>query len=323
MTGTKRIRAGGWLVLVCAGLAVPVWGAGTSLTPQHRRQLQAEIQACVNKVNACATPEPRCEYQEELCKKLLQAEDYENALRVAQSIQATKGGNPERRAAHHFLVAQIYALRMEASSSIAELEQNRRMALQVAEEVIQQKYPAKWQVGEAAAGLARDLQNPERLKMLQVKIAKRQRGTTYLETYAGAQKSAIEQAVKENRGGAGAVQRVSGGIFGRKATRTASSSPAKAALKARGITLSDSKGAPSRGSSRVSYSSSGARVSDATASRNSTNSGSSKLSRAYRIDSNGVHPVPASSVSSASRTSRKSAPASRSGIGSPSSRNGS
>ena len=125
-----RAAARARCVWVCALLALPwLGGAQTqsyqsrSITPEHRKALEQSIAECAAKVQATSDKQARAVLQEDLCKRLVQAEDYDNALRVAQTIFETPGVDPERRAAHHYMMAKVYALKMEASPNLALMEQ--------------------------------------------------------------------------------------------------------------------------------------------------------------------------------------------------------
>lgn len=160
-------------------------------------ELNSCIQKCAERVNAAQDDESRCVCQEELCKLFLQAEDYDHALQVAHAISDTPNANPERRAAHHFLIAQIYAMKMEASPSVALMEENRRAALQAAEKVIQRNYPEKWGVNQSAQGLLRQLNDPRHMAEVRAWVEKRQGGGADAEqlALARAQSRAMDQSV--------------------------------------------------------------------------------------------------------------------------------
>lgn len=197
-----RLSSGGCFAVLLLAAFSPAWGIETpygskTLNPQHVRELQINIQQLAQKVNSAPDPETRGRCQEELCKRLVQAEDYDNALRVASSVHESRGVNPERRAAHHFLIAQIYALKMEASPNTALMAENRTRAVQAAQEVVRQGYPDKWMVSEAAQRLLRDLQDPSHIAKVQSGVEKRQNGGSDPEklAMARAQSQSIEQAV--------------------------------------------------------------------------------------------------------------------------------
>ncbi len=164
-----------------AGCGVLAWAVepayrSKSLTPQHKRELQISIQKCAERVNSSRDLETRSQCQEELCQRLIQAEEYDNALHVARAIYETQGIDEERKAAHHFLMAQILALKMEASPSVDLMEQNRRLALESAKQVAAKRYPVKWGVGDAARQLIVDLQNPQRTAEVRGRVLQRQGG---------------------------------------------------------------------------------------------------------------------------------------------------
>ena len=123
-------RNGLLAALLCA-VAATAWSSEPvyqrkSLSPQHMRELQNSIHECASRVNGASDPEERSRCQEELCMALIQAEDYDRAIRVAQAIHQTPNINEERRAVAHFLVAQVYHMKMEASPNLALMEENRR-----------------------------------------------------------------------------------------------------------------------------------------------------------------------------------------------------
>ncbi len=171
------------LMTVLLSLWGSVWAdavyCAKSLAPGHRLQLQRSIAQIRDSLNQTRDPEPRSRVLEELCKKLIQAEEYEEALKVAREVVATEGANPERRAVHHFLIAQIYAMRMEASPTLELMELNRRMALETANEVIAQCYPKKWLVSESAQQLIRSLNDPKHLREVRGWVQKRQNDPSY------------------------------------------------------------------------------------------------------------------------------------------------
>lgn len=173
-------RNGLAVALVCAVAAVawpsePVYQR-KSLSPQHMRDLQNSIHECAARVNSARDPEERSGYQEQLCIALIQAEDYDRAIRVAQAIHETPNINEERRAVAHFLVAQVYHMKMEASPSLPLMEENRRLALQATAAVIAAGYPDKWMVNDSARRLQRSLQDPAAVREAQARVVKRQSG---------------------------------------------------------------------------------------------------------------------------------------------------
>jgi len=183
-------------------LCVPCFSAAAelyrsrSLTPQHRRELERAIAQTVREISLAKDLNTRTQLQEELCKKLIQSEDYDTALLVAQEIYNTQGINPERRAVHHFLIAQIYAMRMEASPSLELMEKNRQAAIAAAEEVVRARYPRKWLISESAAQLLNTLRDPQHIRLVRGWVEKRQsqNGETPGRIWASrAQSSAVEQ----------------------------------------------------------------------------------------------------------------------------------
>lgn len=173
-------RNGLLAALLCAAAAA-VWSSEPvyqrkSLSPQHMRELQNSIHECASRVNGASDPEERSRCQEELCMALIQAEDYDRAIRVAQAIHQTPNINEERRAVAHFLVAQVYHMKMEASPNLALMEENRRLALQAAGAVVAAGYPDKWMVNDSARRLQRSLQDPAAVREAQARVVKRQSG---------------------------------------------------------------------------------------------------------------------------------------------------
>jgi hypothetical protein len=179
-------------VCLCAHASDP---AGTPkyqskcLTPQHQRELNRAIHDLALKVTQTRDTGQRSRYQEELCKKLIQTEDYDNALKAARAVADTPGIEQERRAVHHFLVAQIYALKMEASPTQALMEQNRREALSAVADVLARRYPEKWMIGDAARQLRSELQDPMHLAEVRAWVRKRETGG------AGSSKAASSRSV--------------------------------------------------------------------------------------------------------------------------------
>ncbi|MGC8740531.1 MAG: hypothetical protein ACP5UB_03645 [Candidatus Sumerlaeaceae bacterium] len=150
-----------------------------ALAPGHRLALQRTIAQCKADVQAARDPETRSKGLEELCKKLIQAEEYEEALRVAREVTNCEGADPERRAVHHFLIAQIYAMRMEASPTTELMEENRQLALRTAREVMEKHYPKKWLIGDSAAQLVQTLTDPKHLREVRGWVEKRQNDPSY------------------------------------------------------------------------------------------------------------------------------------------------
>lgn len=168
------------LVTLCAAVswtwaAEPVYQS-KALSPQHVRELQQGIHDCVAKVNATAHPDERAKCQEDLCKALLQAEDYDKAIRVAEAIYRTPKVNEERRAVAHYLIAEVQTQKTEASPTLELMEQNRRQALANIESVLAEKYPEKWMVNDSARRLRAMLQDPSWNREAQARVVKRQSG---------------------------------------------------------------------------------------------------------------------------------------------------
>lgn len=147
-----------------------------SLSPAHLTELRKSVQECLGRVNAARDPETRSVFQEELCKRLVQAEDYDNALNVAAAICNTPSINPERRAAHHFMIAQIYELKMRASPNLELMEQNRQRAAAATQEVIARHYPRRWMVTESAERLLKEINDPKFINETRAWVRKREAG---------------------------------------------------------------------------------------------------------------------------------------------------
>jgi len=147
-----------------------------SLSPAHMAELHKSIQECLARVNAARDPETRSVIQEELCKRLVQAEDYDNALTVAAAVCNTPSINPERRAAHHFMIAQIYELKMRASPNLDLMEQNRQRAAAAAQEVIAKRYPRRWMITDSAERLLKELNDPKYINDARAWVQKREAG---------------------------------------------------------------------------------------------------------------------------------------------------
>ncbi|MCX7717586.1 MAG: hypothetical protein N2111_04175 [Candidatus Sumerlaeaceae bacterium] len=197
------------IVLVVAPAVACADGAYRTrqLSPEHKRELRQSIAELVAQVNAAPDVATRGRYQEELCKKLLQAEDYESALKVAHSVYSTPGIEPERRAAHHYLIAQIYAYRMKASPTVTLMEENRRMAAEVAADVVKQRYPKQWMVTEAARTLLKELEDRKQLAAIRAEIEKRRGGGVVPGNIALAQSQSV---ALEGAGARGAAARAAG-----------------------------------------------------------------------------------------------------------------
>jgi hypothetical protein len=158
----------------CALASDPPKYQSKCLTPEHQRELNRAIQNLAVKVTQTRNVEQRSRYQEELCKKLIQTEDYDNALKAARAVFQTTGIDEERRAVHHFLIAQIYALKMEASPTLALMDQNRTQALMAVAEVQGKRYPEKWTIGDAARQLRAELQDPMHMAEVRAWVRKRE-----------------------------------------------------------------------------------------------------------------------------------------------------
>ena len=231
-----------WMIIaICAQVAAVAMAEDTTyqsrkLYPQHKQQQTADIYDSAAKVQAAGDAETRGKQQQELCQKLIQAEKYDEALKIAHEIASTSSINPERRAAHHFLIADIYNRKMQASPNAQLMEQNRQRAMQAAQEVVSQGYPAKWHTGEMAASLLRDLQDPQHMQQVSAWVQKRQCNgcDTSKESFAKSQLAYMESAARKTAGvGVGslaAVKRTGSsllGVFGRRSSSAAAPAPSQ------------------------------------------------------------------------------------------------
>lgn len=189
-----------------------------AMAPSHRLELRRAIAECRTKVRNSPDSETRSRLQEELCKKLIQAEEYDEALAVAREVMNCPTADAERRAVHHFLIAQIYAMRMEASPTLEFMEENRRLALKTAQEVVARRYPEKWLVGESARQLIRSLNDEKHLQEVRGWVQKRQNDPAFFAKLrmAQTQTAMLERGVRLGSGERGALNNPS----------SASSSPA-------------------------------------------------------------------------------------------------
>lgn len=188
------------IVFLCGGFVATGWCDSVyrtkALAPAHRRELERDIASCMAEVRAARDAEQRSRYQEQLCKKLIQAEEYDLALRVAQEVVDNERADPERRAVHHFLIAQIYAMRMEASPTLELMEENRRLAIQAAQEVLARRYPRSWLVGESAAQLIRSLNDAKHLREVRGWVEKRQNDPTFQRKFDAAKIRTVETGLE-------------------------------------------------------------------------------------------------------------------------------
>ncbi|MDD4278534.1 MAG: hypothetical protein PHX74_02245 [Candidatus Sumerlaeales bacterium] len=147
-----------------------------AISPAHRAKINSDLQNARAKVSQARNPQDWGVAMEELCKQLLQTEDYDNAIKAANAVARQNGVDRERRAAHHFLVAQILALKMEASPNTGEMQRNKRLALSAAQEVREQNYPAQWGITDQAQKLIIKLSDGEYTQSVAQDISKRQTG---------------------------------------------------------------------------------------------------------------------------------------------------
>jgi hypothetical protein len=223
---TMKLCAHRWMIIaLCANTAAIAVGEDTTyqsrkLDPQHKQYLNSDIYNSAAKVQAANDAESRSLQQQELCKQLIKAEKYDDALRVAHEIASTPGINAERRAAHHYLIAEIYNRKMEASPTPQLMEQNRQRAMQAAQEVIAQKYPAKWGCGEMATALLNNLQDPQHMQQVSEWVQKRQCNgcdstkATFAKRQLAYMESAAKKTASAGAGGFSAVKKAGSSIFG-------------------------------------------------------------------------------------------------------------
>lgn len=233
-------------VLLC--LSAHVFGdvvySTKAMAPSHRLELRRAIAECRAKVRNSPDGETRSRFQEELCKKLIQAEEYDEALAVAREVMNCPSADAERRAVHHFLVAQIYAMRMEASPSLELMEENRRLALKTAQEVVARRYPEKWLVGESARQLIRSLNDEKHLQEVRGWVQKRQNDPAFFAKLrmAQTQTALLERGVRVGPSGRGASSNSSSANSSLALTRgTASVSYSRASAE---TSLHSSSGTP-------------------------------------------------------------------------------
>ena len=201
-------------VLLCAAVSL-TWAAepvyqSKALSPQHVRELQQCIHDCVAKVNATANADERAKCQEDLCKALLQAEDYDKAIRVAEAIYRTPKVNEERRAVAHYLMAEVQTQKTEASPTLDLMEQNRRQALENIESVLAEKYPEKWMVNDSARRLRSMLQDPSWNREAQARVVKRQSGGLNVRRQATALQTGYEPMAVNREGAKVSFSRADG-----------------------------------------------------------------------------------------------------------------
>jgi len=167
-----------WMIIALCATAANGYTADSyksrSLNPFHERQILQDINQSAAKAQACSDLESRSKELQELCKKLIQAEKYDEALKIADQVYRCPNINAERKAAHHYMIADIYHRKMQASPNMEHMKQNRDLARQAAQDVINQKYPAKWGVTSMANNLLRTLEDPQQLARVQDKVSKKQ-----------------------------------------------------------------------------------------------------------------------------------------------------
>lgn len=189
------------VALALAGVQT-VFAASQSrnLNPYHEQQLESQIRKCASGVMACTDAEEKSVKQQELCQLLIRAERYDEALQVAYNIYRAEPSASERKAAYHFMVAEIYNRKMKAATTTAEMDSCRRSALAAAQEVLDQKYPAKWGVSGYARELVRDLNDSTSMGRLRQRVASRQgQGDSTKEAIADAQRRYLDATQGHSR----------------------------------------------------------------------------------------------------------------------------
>jgi hypothetical protein len=146
------------------------------MSQQHAEELRKSILDAANRVNNASSVNERTRWQEELCKRLIQSEDYVNALHVANAVQLTEGADPERRAVHHFLMARIYRMMMESAPDPTAMEDARQLAMKTAQEVQAKRYPASWGIAAAAGQLQQELSSRQTIATAEFAASKRAQG---------------------------------------------------------------------------------------------------------------------------------------------------
>lgn len=148
---------------------------GKELNPFHEKQIQQRIQACAAEVLNCRDgSKEKVLKQQELCQLLIRSDRYDQALEVAHNIFKTPAAGDERQAAHHYLMAEIYRHKMNSSHTSRDMEQNRQYALTVAQEVLDKKYPANWEVSRHARTLIKELTDSRLMGVVQQRVAERE-----------------------------------------------------------------------------------------------------------------------------------------------------
>lgn len=193
---------------VCAAGLKPANAAESSrnLNPYHEQQLENQIRACANSVVACTDAEQRSAKQQELCQLLLRADRFDEAIQVAYNIYRSEPAGNERKAAYHFLVAEIHSRKMKAAPNLKAMEASRQAAMAAAQEVINQNYPKKWNASEYARDLIKELNDAQRMGGVRNRVASREgRGDATKESIADAQRRYLDAT---QRRGSSSVQPV-------------------------------------------------------------------------------------------------------------------
>jgi hypothetical protein len=173
------------------------------LSQAHAEELRRAVLDAARRVNAATNINERTRWQEELCKRLIQSEDYVSALHVANAIYQTEGADPERRAVHHFLMARIYRMMMDAALDPVAMEDARQLAIKTAQEVQRSRYPTGWGIGAAAAQLQKELSSRQTIAAAEFAASKRaQGGVDPRQAEAARAQTAAMEAAIYGRGGA-------------------------------------------------------------------------------------------------------------------------
>lgn len=195
-------------ILCGSALTARAEHATHNFNPYHERKLQEDIRISAAEVLSANDPEEKCLRQQDLCKKLIQAERYDDALKVANNIYQTPNVNAERKAAHHYLMADIYRRKMESSKTLNDMDENRKQALAVISQIEQERYPEKWGISSHANRLAKQLTDQGKYDQLKKRVATRQ--GLLQDTGKDAVADAQRKYLDATRGGASYSSKISG-----------------------------------------------------------------------------------------------------------------
>jgi hypothetical protein len=172
------------------------------VSQNHADELRNNILDAARRVTQAGSVSERVRWQEELCKRLIQAEDYVHALHVAHAIFQTDGAEPERRATHHFMMARIYRMMMDSAPDLVAMNDSRELAMKTVNEVLQRRYPANWGIGAAATQLRNELNDPRRIATAELAATRRsQGGLDHRQAAAAKAQTQAMEAAMAGRGG--------------------------------------------------------------------------------------------------------------------------